>query len=90
MNFIVNIRDRRQVTIPKEILMNLGVTVGDKMVFDLKENEIRLKPQKQMVIDSLKAIQKAFKDSGVSKKEILRSGEEIRRKLVAERYGKKS
>lgn len=34
------VRDKDQITIPKEIPEKLGITKGDKLILDLKENKI--------------------------------------------------
>lgn len=85
--FVVDIRDRRQITVPKAVLSGLGLSIGDKLLFDLKGQKVQVKPVINKINDTLKAINQAFKDSGVTKKDLLSSGVKIRKKLLFEKYG---
>lgn len=41
---IVKVKDRYQVTIPREIRREFGIKKGDSLKFEIRENEIILKP----------------------------------------------
>lgn len=68
--YTLNIRTKRQTTIPELLLQQVGLKVGDKLVATVKEESIILKPQKKVALDLLKEIQKIFKESGVPESEI--------------------
>lgn len=85
--FIVDIRDRRQVTVPKAVLTNFGLSIGDKLLFDVDEGEVKLTPVVNKINDTLKSISNAFSKADVSKEDLLESGEKIRKDLVFEKYG---
>lgn len=88
MVFIANIRDRRQITLPADILSQLGLSVGDNLAIEVKEQKIIAKPVREQAIDTLRAIQKVFQKSKVSERELQKSGWELRKKLSEEIYGK--
>lgn len=87
MNYILDIRDRRQVTIPARVLEMFDLKVGDKLALDVMGKKAEIKPVKELALDSAKAISKAFKKAKITEKELLESGEVIRKRLVAEKYG---
>ena len=87
MTYIVNIRDRRQVTLPAAVLNQLLVDKGDKLSLTVVNKKIVAQPVKEQAMDSLKAIQKAFEESGVTERELQKSGVKIRKQLVEKLYG---
>jgi len=89
MTYIVNIRPRRQITIPQEVLNQLLVSQGDKLSLEVVNKKIIVKPVKEQAIDSLKAIQKAFQKTKISEAELQESGEKIRKNLADKLYGAK-
>lgn len=86
--FTLNIRTKRQTTIPKSLLQQVGLKVGDKLVATIKEESIILKPQKKVTLDLLKEIQKIVKESGVSEKEMQDSIKKTRKEIYEKRYSK--
>lgn len=88
MTFIVNIRDRRQITLPGDILDKLGLSVGDNLAIQVKKQELVIKPLREQAVDTLKAIQKVFQKSKIDEKELQESGRSLRKKLAEEVYGK--
>lgn len=87
MTYIVNIRERRQITLPAEVFEQLALSVGDKLAFQIEKGKLIAKPVRQQAIDTLKAIQKAFEKITVSEKEFLKNGQELRKKLAKKLYG---
>lgn len=87
MVYIVNIRERRQITLPREVLNQLAVFEGDKLAISVVGKSLVAKPVKEQALDTLKAIQKAFKGTKISEEKLQRSGRKIREKLVKEIYG---
>lgn len=88
MTYIVNIRNRRQITLPANILNKLGLSVGDNLAIQVKEQKIIARPIREQAVDTLKAIQKVFQKSKVSESELQEAGGELRKKLSEEIYGK--
>lgn len=86
MSYIVDIRDRRQITIPKEVLEWMGISVGDKLVFKMDDQGVEVKSVEVRAMESLEAIGKAFRKAGITEEELQKSGREIREELVKERY----
>lgn len=84
--YTIDIRPRRQTTIPRPLLEELGIDVGDKLVAEIKQKQIILKPQKQAALDALKALQKAFQESGISEKEMQESLKKQREEYVRKNY----
>ncbi len=67
--YTIDIRPRRQTTIPQALLQEVGVGVGDQFVATAQNSSLVLKPKKQVFMDALKALQKAFKESGIPESE---------------------
>jgi len=73
MNFTIDIRPRRQATLPNALLQIMGVSVGDQLEITIKNKQALIKPKKQIALEALKAIQKAFGESGISLKQLQQS-----------------
>ena len=86
MTFIVNIRDRRQITLPFDILNRLGLSVGDSLSIQVKKQELIIKPIREQAMDTLRAIQKVFQKVKISENELQKAGRDLRRKLAKEIY----
>lgn len=89
MNYIVDIRDRRQVTLPVDILSQLRLAIGDSLVLSIDNQRITAKPLKKQSIETLVALQNVIQKTGVSESEFQKSGQKIRTELVKEIYGKR-
>ena len=83
----VVIRDKRQVTLPKEICDRLDIAVGDVLEFSLENSAIVARPRKTLAVRALREIQQAFRASGITEEELQSSGRRIRREAARERYG---
>jgi len=59
------ISEKGQVTIPKEIRDKLGIVQGDRLVFDLKGNEIIIKKTGTNKVSQILKEQKPWKISSV-------------------------
>jgi antitoxin component of MazEF toxin-antitoxin module len=89
MNYIVDIRDRRQVTLPVDILSQLRLAIGDSLVLSIDNQRITAKPLKKQSIETLAALQSVIQKTGVSESEFQNNGRKIRTELVEEIYGKR-
>lgn len=69
----LDIRDRRQVTFPQELLALWQVGVGDSLEIDIQEKKAYIKPQKQIALDALSELQRVFTISKVSQKQLQES-----------------
>lgn len=78
MNYTVDIRPRRQVTIPNAILNQLGVGIGDSLEIEIQGKEAIVKPKKQVALDALKEIQRAFRNSKIPMSAFVNDAEEQR------------
>ena len=59
------ISEKGQITIPKEIRDKLGIVQGDRLVFDLKGNEIIIKKTGTNKVSKILKEQKPWKISSV-------------------------
>jgi len=66
MPYLANIRERRQITLPAEMLQKLSLSIGDRLVFQIKDKTLVAKPIKTQSLDTLKAIQKEFQKAGIT------------------------
>ena len=79
MNYTIQIRPKRQATFPEPLLQAMGVGVGDSFEAKINNNkEIVLKSKKQISLNALKELQKAFRESGITEKELQRDLEKQR------------
>src|SRR3990167_9046973 len=76
--YTLDIRDRRQVTFPSEMLKLLEIEVGDSVEVKVKEKTAIIKPKKQIALEALAELQKIFKESGISEGEMQKAVDEQR------------
>jgi len=81
------VRDRRQITLPADILKQLGLKVGDAVELEVEDGTLRVTPSRTRALDALAEIHRAFQESGITLKEFLAEGRRVRRELVEKRYG---
>jgi antitoxin component of MazEF toxin-antitoxin module len=81
------IRERRQVTLPRDICQELGLEIGDTVTLEVEDGSLRVTPSKKRALDALAEIQAAFQASGITEAELLAEGRRIRRELNKEQYG---
>lgn len=84
--YTIDIRPRRQTTIPKALLEKVGAKVGDQFMATVKKNEIVLKAKRQFALDAFAELQRIVKESGISEKEMQESALKIRKELYEKRY----
>ncbi|HLE49894.1 MAG TPA: AbrB/MazE/SpoVT family DNA-binding domain-containing protein [Patescibacteria group bacterium] len=84
MTYILDIRQRRQVTLPGELLAGLGLNQGDQLAVTLKGDQAVIKAKKQAALDALEQIQKAFADSGIKEEELQTEAIKQRKRLAKE------
>lgn len=89
MLYTLNIRDRRQITLPSEVLDQLQLEVGDQLVLQLDKEKFVAKPLRKQTLEVLETVQKIFEKAEFSESEFQQSGKSIRRALFKEYYGKK-
>lgn len=85
-SYTIDIRPRRQTTFPSELLKKVGANVGDQFEATVDKNKIILKTKKQIALDALKEIQKAFQESGIPEKEMQDNLNKIRKETYEKRY----
>jgi bifunctional DNA-binding transcriptional regulator/antitoxin component of YhaV-PrlF toxin-antitoxin module len=85
----VVLRDKRQITLPREICEQLGIGPGYNLTLYVEDGALVAKPNKTIALEALHELQRMFKESDVTLKELLENGRRIRRELVKEYYGDK-
>ena len=86
----VVVRPKRQVTLPKEICQQLGITPGDTLEFTLEGAMLVARPKKARAMDAVREIRAMFKASGITEAELQDSGREIRKEVARRLYSAKS
>ena len=71
MTYTLDIRPRRQVTLPKDALEKLGLEVGDSLEMKLEGKKATLTAKKQIAMDAFRELQRIFKASKIPLKEFL-------------------
>ena len=85
MAYTLNIMPRRQITLPNDLLKQMGVGVGDSLEIKLEGKKAVIKSKKQIALEALKEIQAIVKESGITEKEMLRDLDRQRREAVRTR-----
>lgn len=80
-SYTIDIRPRRQTTLPSVLLDTLGLTVGDSLVATIGEDEIVLRPKKRVALDALVQLQKAVKSTKVNQETLQKNLLKIRKNL---------
>lgn len=70
MTYVLDIRARRQVTIPGDLLKTWGLEEGDGLVLEINDGQARITPKKQSAKALLEEISSAFKASDISESEL--------------------
>jgi bifunctional DNA-binding transcriptional regulator/antitoxin component of YhaV-PrlF toxin-antitoxin module len=83
------IRDRRQITLPREVCEQLGVDVGDTVEMAVEGGALVITPSKKLALDALNEIQAAFARSSISEQELQRAAGQARTERARERYGRR-
>ena len=81
MMYTIQIRPRRQTTIPQELLDQLKLSVGDNFLASINDGKIVLVASKKKSLDAFKVLQKAMQLSKISEDEMLKSVEQIRKDM---------
>ena len=84
------IRDKRQVTLPRDICEQLGIKPGDQLTLYIEEDRLIAKPKKSIALNALQELHRIFQSSDVTEKELLKTARRIRRELVVKEYGRKA
>ncbi|MBU4313374.1 AbrB/MazE/SpoVT family DNA-binding domain-containing protein [Patescibacteria group bacterium] len=69
----VQLRPKRQITLPSKVCEKLGIEYGDRLELRIKDDSIIVKPKKTIALNALNEIRKAFKKSGVTEEELIKS-----------------
>jgi AbrB family looped-hinge helix DNA binding protein len=84
---VVVLRDRGRVTIPAAVRGRYGLEEGAALILAEEEDRLVLYPSREAhAADLLDRIGRALKERGLTLKEVLEQGEEIRTELFQERY----
>jgi antitoxin component of MazEF toxin-antitoxin module len=83
MNYTVQIRPKRQITLPKDVLEQMGVSIGDQLNIDFNNQEMTLTPSSKVALNALKEIQRVFAESNITEAEMLEELEKDRAQHLA-------
>ena len=82
----IKVREKRQVTLPAELLEALHVKPGDSLEAGIEDGKLTLRPSREAALDALREIRRAFAESGVTLEELLEGGREVRKQLAHETW----
>ena len=74
----VRLIPKRQITLPSKVCEKLGLEYGDKLELKVNGNRLIARPKKTLALEALGEIRKAFKESGISRHELLKAQQKIR------------
>ena len=86
MNQLLTIRDRRQITFPRDVLEAFGLGVGDKLFLQNDGNKITLAPVKSKSLDLLSELKKIVNNSKITEKDLQESARQYRKDIVKQKY----
>ena len=86
MEETIVLRPRRQVTLPRNVCEALGIEPGDRLVLEVSDGVLIARPGRQVALEAVEELRKAIAESGVTEKELLESGRQIRDELFREKY----
>jgi len=86
MNQLLTIRDRRQITFPRDVLEAFGLGVGDKLFLQNDGNKITLAPVKSKSLDLLSEIKKIVNNSKITEKNLQENARRYRKDFVRQKY----
>lgn len=81
--YTLNIRPKRQITLPASLLVKIGASIGDELIAEIYDRQAVLKPKKKIFLDALCEIQAVIINSGVSEAELQKSAIQDRKKWSA-------
>ena len=74
------------MTLPRQVCEALGVGPGDRLVLEVSDGVLIARPGQAVALEALQELQRAIAESGVTEKELLESGRQIRDELFREKY----
>lgn len=80
------LRGRRQLTLPRAICDALGLEEGDKLVLEVADGVLTVKPNTAAAIEAVRAFRQAIAESGVTLEEFLEDGRRVRDEVAHEMY----
>ena len=84
---VVFIRDRGRVTIPASVREEYGLEEGTALILAKEKDRLVLYPSGEEYVEALlDQVGHALKERGITLKELLEDGEEIREEVFRERY----
>jgi len=86
MNQLLTIRDRRQITFPRDVLEAFGLGVGDKLFLQNEGNKLTLSPVKSESLDLLSEIKKIVNNSKITEKNLQENARRYRKDFVRQKY----
>ncbi len=84
---VVFVRDRGRVTIPASVREEYGLEEGTALILAKEKDRLVLYPSREEYVEALlDQVGRALKERGITLKELLEDGEEIREEVFRERY----
>jgi antitoxin component of MazEF toxin-antitoxin module len=78
--FSLNIRPKRQIILPNELLEQLGVNTGDSLEAKVVDNQLVMLPKKRIALDAFSELQKIIQKSSFVEPDIQSAIKEQRAK----------
>jgi AbrB family looped-hinge helix DNA binding protein len=82
----IKLREKRQMTLPSELMDALGLKPGDSLDARVEDGVIVLTPSRKAVLDALAELHHALEEAGITEEELIESGKKVREELVREKW----
>ena len=86
----VVVRPKRQITLPREVCKQLGISPGDKLELVAEGDQLIARPKKMLALEALHEIRETFERYGITEEELQEAGRGIRRKLIKGSHAEKA
>ena len=86
----VVVRPKRQITLPREVCDQLGISPGDKLELVAEGDQLVARPKKMLALEALHEIRETFKRYGITEDELQKAGRRVRHALIKGRYAEKT
>jgi len=82
----VVLRSKRQITLPRGVCDQLGISPGDVLELSLEGGALVARPRKVAALAALREIRQAFDRSGITEEELQKAGRQAREEIAREHY----
>ena len=77
----ITLGPRRQLTLPKDICLQLGLKIGDTVSVTVDGDRLIARPVRNAALDAIHEIRRLLKESEIAESDLQEAGRQVRRRL---------